>query len=101
MDEEIERLKLEVQKKNQEDSNMGKEIIPSSVRDEIDAQYSKNKNDIINSEQFKQLSKEITDRAAKAEFSKDMLKILTQEQKNKLAEHLYECEVEKFNYRKK
>ena len=71
------------------------------VKNEINSQYEKDKQEIANSVSFKQLTREITERSAKALLTEDMLKVLSAEQKNELALHILECEKQKIEYRKK
>lgn len=68
---------------------------------EIQDQYDKAKQGLQDDNDFKNLTKEIVVRSAKAELSKDMLEILSQEQKNELSAYLLECEKHKLAYRKK
>lgn len=96
MDEEkLQELdnKLEEAKKNAQLSNL--------VKNEINSQYEKDKQEVANSVSFKQLTKEITERSAKAILTEDMIKVLTAEQKNELALHILECQKEQMTYRKK
>lgn len=68
---------------------------------EIQSEYDRAKQGLQNNNDFKSLTNEIVIRSAKAELSKDMLEILTQEQKNELSAYLLECEKQKLSYRKK
>lgn len=97
MDEE--RLN-ELDKKLEQARNEANSI-STFVKNEIKSQYEKDKQNLINSEDFKKLTKEITERTAKAELSKDMLAVLNEEQKNELALHILQCEKQKIEYRKK
>lgn len=74
--------------------------ITSLVKTEIKNQYDKDKQQLTNSDDFKKLTKEITERTAKAELSKDMLTVLNEEQKNELSLYLLQCEKQKISYRK-
>lgn len=86
--------KLEEAKKNANS-------ITSLVKTEIKNQYDKDKQQLTNSDDFKNLTKEITERTAKAELGKDMLNVLNEEQKNELALYMLQCEKQKISYRKK
>lgn len=68
---------------------------------EIQTEYDRAKQGLQNNNDFKNLTNEIVVRSAKAELSKDMLEILSQEQKNELSAYLLECEKHKLSYRKK
>lgn len=75
--------------------------VSTYVKEEIKNQYEKDKQQLTNSEDFKQLTKEITERTAKAQLSADMLAVLSEEQKNELALFVLDCEKQKIEYRKK
>lgn len=92
LDKRLEEVRQEAQKNNE---------ISNLVKNEIKSQYEKDKQEVVNSDGFKLLSKEITERAAKAMLTEDMLRVLSAEQKNELALHILECEKEKIQYRKK
>lgn len=68
---------------------------------EIQNEYGRAKQELQSNEDFKKLAGEIVARSAKAELSKDMLAILSEEQKNELTAYLLECEKGKLAYRKK
>lgn len=68
---------------------------------EIQDEYGRAKQELQSNEDFKKLAGEIVARSAKAELSKDMLAILSEEQKNELTAYLLECEKGKLAYRKK
>lgn len=85
--------KLEVAKKQAN--------ISALVKDQIQSQYENNKQQLVNNEDFKKLTQEITERTAKAELGKDMLEVLSKEQKNELALYVLECEKQQIEYRKK
>lgn len=100
MDEkELEALNDKLEKAKEEAVEKNK--LSTFVKKEIDTQYEKDKQEIINSDSFKLLSKEIMERTAKAMLTEDMLKVLSAEQRNELALHILECEKEKIQYRKK
>lgn len=71
------------------------------AHNEIQNEYDRAKQGLQNNNDFKTLTNEIVVRSAKAELSKDMLDILSQEQKNELSAYLLECEKQKLSYRKK
>ena len=71
------------------------------AHNEIQTEYDKAKQGLQTNEDFKKLTNEIVVRSAKAELSKDMLAILTEEQKNELTAYMLECEKGKLAYRKK
>lgn len=75
--------------------------ISTHVKKEIEQQYQKDKQQLSNNEDFQRLTKEITDRTAKAILTEDMIKVLSAEQKNELALHILQCEKEKIEYKKK
>ena len=95
MDNEIMDLQRQVAEKQQEQQQL------SIAHDEIVAQYEQEKSTLSKSEDFKKITHEIVERGAKAELAGDMLKILTEEQKNELSAYILECEKQKLNYRKK
>ena len=78
---------------NKESSNL--------AHNEIQTEYDRAKQGLQNNDDFKNLTNEIVVRSAKAELSKDMLEILSQEQRNELSAYLLECEKHKLSYRKK
>lgn len=78
---------------NKEGSNLAHE--------QIQNEYDRAKQGLQNNNDFKNLTNEIVVRSAKAELSKDMLDILSQEQRNELSAYLLECEKHKLSYRKK
>lgn len=71
------------------------------AHNEIQNEYDRAKQGLQNNNDFKNLTNEIVVRSAKAELSKDMLEILSQEQRNELSAYLLECEKAKLSYRKK
>jgi len=71
------------------------------AHEEIEASYDNAKKELINNEEFRQITRNIVERGAKAELSDHMLTILTAEQKNELRTYLLECEKQKLAYRKK
>ncbi|MBQ7798041.1 MAG: hypothetical protein IJ371_02855 [Clostridia bacterium] len=73
--------------------------IQSFVGNEISAQYEKDKQELANNEEFKKSSREITERATKAQFDKDRLDILKQEHLNELSAYVLACEKEKLKFR--
>ena len=91
---------LQEMDKKLEEAKQNAGSITSLVKTEIKNQYDKDKQQLTNSDDFKKLTKEITERTAKAELSKDMLNVLNEEQKNELALYLLQCEKQKILYRK-
>lgn len=73
----------------------------SLAHNEIQTEYDRAKQGLQSNEDFKKLTNEIVVRSAKAELSKDMLAILSEEQKNELTAYMLECEKGKLAYRKK
>ena len=71
------------------------------AHEQIQTEYDRAKQGLQNNNDFKSLTNEIVVRSAKAELSKDMLDILSQEQKNEWSAYLLECEKHKLSYRKK
>ena len=96
MDKEIMELQRQVAEKQEQQKQQ-----ISIAHDEILAQYEQEKQGLSKSEDFKKITHEIVERGAKAELAGDMLKILTEEQKNELSAYVLECEKQKLNYRKK
>ena len=96
MDNEIMELQRQVAEKQEQQKQQ-----ISIAHDEILAQYEQEKQGLSKSEDFKKITHEIVERGAKAELAGDMLKILTEEQKNELSAYVLECEKQKLNYRKK
>ena len=78
-----------------------KENNSNLAHNEIQSEYDRAKQGLQSNEDFKKLTNEIVVRSAKAELSKDMLAILTEEQKNELTAYMLECEKGKLAYRKK
>lgn len=91
---------LQEMDKKLEEAKQNAGSITSLVKTEIKNQYDKDKQQLTNSDDFKKLTKEITERTAKAELSKDMLNVLNEEQKNELALYMLQCEKQKILYRK-
>lgn len=96
MDNEIMELQRQVAEKQEQQKQQ-----ISIAHDEILAQYEQEKQGLSKSEDFKKITHEIVERGAKAELAGDMLKILTEEQKNELSAYILECEKQKLDYRKK
>ncbi len=71
------------------------------AHNEIQTEYDRAKQGLKSNEDFKKLTNEIVVRSAKAELSKDMLAILSEEQKNELTAYMLDCEKSKLAYRKK
>lgn len=71
------------------------------AHDVIQKQYEQHKQELTNNEDFLTLTKEVVARSAKAELQKEILDILTEEQRNELSGYLLECEKQKLEYRKK
>lgn len=67
----------------------------------LDEQYEKNKAEISASEDFKNLTKEVTARSIKAQLSEDMLAIISNEQKNELAKYMLSIQKKQLDYRRK
>lgn len=102
MDLEIAELEKKVQKQQENDrEQQAKDSITGLVHEEIQDQYEESKKALIKSEKFKNLADEITRRSAEAELGKDMLAILSQEQKNALAQYVLECEKKKLDFKQK
>ena len=80
---------------------VNKENNSNLAHNEIQTEYDRAKQGLQSNEDFKKLTTEIVVRSAKAELSKDMLAILTEEQKNELTAYMLECEKGKLAYRKK
>lgn len=98
MDKEVEELKKRFDAKTQE---IEQSKINALVKAEIENQYTQNTSALTQSEDFKSLTKEITERKARASLSRDMLEVLNEEQKNALAKFVLDCEKEKLEFRKK
>lgn len=102
MDLEIEELAKKVKEQQESDrEQQAKDSITGLVHEEIQEQYAESKKSLIKSEDFKKLADEITRRSAEAELGKDMLAILSQEQKNALAQYVLECEKKKLDFQQK
>ena len=80
---------------------VNKENNSNLAHNEIQTEYDRAKQGLQTNEDFKKLTNEIVVRSAKAELSKDMLAILSEEQKNELTAYMLECEKGKLAYRKK
>lgn len=98
MDNEIIELQKQLEKKKQEEQAKN---ATSIAHNEIQVQYDKNKQELQNSDEFKQIAKNIVERGAKAELTRDMIEILSEEQKNELTAYILNCEKQKLDYRKK
>jgi len=92
-------IKDDVPMANKEPLNAS--ALVTNMKSEIQKQYNDNKSEIIKSDDFKNITREITERSAKAQLSKDMLEILNEEQKNALTAHILKCEQIKIEYRTK
>ena len=92
---------MEIQKEVEERQKQ-ELLTPSTLaHNEIQNQYDENKRQLATNEDFKELTQQIVKRSAKAELEKDMLAILSDEQKNELSKYLLDCEKHKLDYRKK
>lgn len=68
---------------------------------DVSKQYEDNKKTLMDKEDFKELTKQITERATKVQLSKDMLAIMSEEQKNAITNYALECQKKQFEYRRK
>lgn len=99
---DIEELeKLVVAKKQEDEQKTNQENVTKLVHSEIREQYEASKKELVKTEEFKQLTDEITRRSAEAELGKDMLEILNQEQKNALSKYVLECEKKRLDFKQK
>lgn len=97
MDKELMEIQKEVEERQKQEL-----LTPSTLaHNEIQNQYDENKRQLATNEDFKELTQQIVKRSAKAELEKDMLAILSDEQKNELSKYLLDCEKHKLDYRKK
>lgn len=97
MENELMEIQKQIEHKKEQESSFSKSL----AHNEIQNQYDENKKQLATNEDFKQLTQQIVERSAKAELTKDMLGILTEEQKNELSAYLLQCEKQKLSYRKK
>lgn len=97
MANELEQIEKEIQEKKEQTKYLPEKL----AHNEIHAQYDKNKEQLLANDDFKNLTQQIIERSAKAELTKDMLAILSEEQKNELSAYLLQCEKQKLDYRKK
>lgn len=100
MDKEVQEL----QKRFEESKNQI--MAPASnmlklVEQEIDRQYAENNQELAQNSELKEITEEVVKRKAKAVLSRDMLAVLSEEQKNELAKFILDCEKEKLNFRKR
>lgn len=100
MDKEVQEL----QKRFEESKNQM--MAPASnmlklVEQEIDRQYAENNQELAQNSELKEITEEVVKRKAKAVLSRDMLAVLSEEQKNELAKFILDCEKEKLNFRKR
>ena len=72
-----------------------------NVAGAITEQYNKNTEALSKNEDFQNLTKEITEREAKAKLTADMLTIMTEEHKNELSAYWLACEKKKLEYKQK
>ncbi len=80
---------------------VNKDTNSNIAHNEIQNEYDKAKQGLEKNDDFKKLTNDIVVRSAKAELTKDMLAILTEEQKNELSAYMLECEKHKLEYRKR
>lgn len=100
MDKEVQEL----QRRFEESKNQM--MAPASnmlklVEQEIDRQYAENNQELAQNSELKEITEEVVKRKAKAVLSRDMLAVLSEEQKNELAKFILDCEKEKLNFRKR
>ena len=100
MDKEVQEL----QKRFEESKNQM--MAPASnmlklVEQEIDRQYAENNQELAQNSELKEITEEVVKRKAKAVLSRDMLAVLSEEQKNELAKFILDCEKEKLDFRKR
>lgn len=90
----------EIRRKKQEQKNENNELsVTTFVGNEITTQYEKDKQELASSDEFQQNSREIVERATKAQFDKDRIDILTQEHLNELSAYALACEKAKLKFR--
>lgn len=98
----IEELEsMVVAKKQEDEQKANQENVTKLVHSEIREQYEASKKELVKTDEFKQLTDEITRRSAEAELGKDMLEILNQEQKNALSKYVLECEKKRLDFKQK
>lgn len=97
--EEFEAEKERITARRQELQASSELSVKTFVGNEISAQYKKDKQELANSDEFQKSSKEITERATKAQFDKDRLDILKQEHLNELSAYVLACEKAKLKFR--
>lgn len=89
----IEEIREKVQEQQEIHSNLTTDIVKS--------QYEKDKQELANNEKFQQVSKDIINKSAEIQMQSDLLALLSQKQKNDLAQYALDCEKDKLEFRKK
>lgn len=89
----IEEIREKVQEQQEISSNLTTDIVKS--------QYEKDKQELANNEKFQQVSKDIINKSAEIQMQSDLLALLSQKQKNDLAQYALDCEKDKLEFRKK
>lgn len=75
--------------------------IADSLKDTLNNEYQKSiKEQAVNTE-ITQATKQVVERKAKAELTKDMLIVMNDEQQNALAQYYLECQKKQLEYRRK
>lgn len=102
MDEEVEEIAKQIEERKLAIAQQQEQLPNISDKTaDIAGQYEQNKTEIAKEEWFKEATQQVTEKATKVQLSKDMLEIMSQEQKNALAQYALECEKKKLEYRQK
>lgn len=100
MDNELIEIKKEIEEKQLElQEKVSKPLL--DIKKEIDKQYESNRKELADNKEFVGLTKQITERGARAELGEDMLDILDKEQKNDLKAYELKIEKDKLKYKQK
>lgn len=97
----IDEKKAQAENEEKTTDNSGNNALSVLVKSEIDKSYEATANEVVNDENFTQLTREITERKFKVELGQDMLQILSDEHKLELSKYALDCEKEQLAFRKR
>ena len=75
--------------------------IDNQVQNSLKDQYKEKLQEQMNSDVIQQATAQVVERKTKAELTKDMLVVMSDEQQNALAEYYLECQKKQLEYRRK
>jgi hypothetical protein len=96
----IEEIREMVAKEEKVPTNIEQEDFKGIADDIIQNEYNKDKQQLQENEDFQKVANEIVVKSAEVQMQNDLIKLLSQKQKNDLAQYYLDCEKEKLNFRK-